>query len=597
MGFAGELATIGLAEVFQNLAFNKLTGTLSLEEGNKTAHVHFEAGVIRMVSMGANKPYDYAAIIGKSQVVPQKAFDAALKKRRRRTLKAALQAVAASFDEEAYDHVLASHVEEEVLLLFGWTHATFTFEERRADERLFDREQRDCTFGLDPQAVAMEAARRLDEWESISRHLGSEKEIFLPARGTENEEVTPQVALLIDLLDGVNDLGAVVEHMPQSKFEVMKCIADMVGSGQLVRATALHLRDLAVRASAAGEVNRATRHLEAALEREGGDLDIRRELVKLYEKSGHKNEAAREHKKLAFALTEMGDLDGALQAYERASVLVPHDTSSLEKIIEIHESRGEKEALIKAGRRLGEAFVAEALYDDALAVYKRLVKADEHSSALREALAEVYVKLKQPKKASAELMPMAERAYVRGAFNEALHHYRNIIRVDRGCDEAAERIDEIESGRIRLHRTMRRRQVVAASTGVVVALLLWQGGREWFGQQALHRIATASLGVEPQSEVDPSRINIMGRYATVCGDFPFTWAEARAEEALAILVLKELERLHGLVAVDPRSVEEDVRRIDAIRGFNPEVEQLWNDGRDRLLQILREQREATSAEG
>ena len=73
--------------------------------------------------------------------------------------------------------------------------------------------------------------------------------------------------------------------------------------------------------SASGEVNRALRHLEAALESEGGDLDIRRELVKLYEKSGHKNQAAREHKKLAFALTEMGDLDGALHAYERACQL------------------------------------------------------------------------------------------------------------------------------------------------------------------------------------------------------------------------------------------------------------------------------------
>ena len=156
MGFAGELATIGLAEVFQNIAFNKLTGTLLLEESNRAAHVHFEAGVIRMVSRGADQPYDYVAIVGKSQVIPQKAFEAALKKKRRRTLKAALQAVAASFDEDAYDQVIASHVEEEILLLFGWTHATFTFEERRADDQFFDREQRASTFGLDPQAVAME---------------------------------------------------------------------------------------------------------------------------------------------------------------------------------------------------------------------------------------------------------------------------------------------------------------------------------------------------------------------------------------------------------------------------------------------------------
>ena len=71
MGFAGELATIGLAEVFQNLAFNKLTGTLLLEESSRAAHVHFEAGVIRMVSRGADNPYDYAAIVGKTQVMQE----------------------------------------------------------------------------------------------------------------------------------------------------------------------------------------------------------------------------------------------------------------------------------------------------------------------------------------------------------------------------------------------------------------------------------------------------------------------------------------------------------------------------------------------
>ena len=106
-----------------------------------------------------------------------------------------------------------------------------------------------------------------------------------------------------------------------------------------------------------------------------------------------------------------------------------------------------------------------------------------------------------------------------------------------------------------------------------------------------------SLGAEPQSEVDPARIQIMGRYATVCDDFPFTWAGMRAEEALEILVLKELMRLHGLVAVDPRSVEEDVRRIVALRGLNPEVERLWSDGRDRILQTLREMRQASSVGG
>ena len=47
MGFAGELTTIGLSEVFQNVAFNRLTGVLTVSERDRRASVYLEDGTIR----------------------------------------------------------------------------------------------------------------------------------------------------------------------------------------------------------------------------------------------------------------------------------------------------------------------------------------------------------------------------------------------------------------------------------------------------------------------------------------------------------------------------------------------------------------------
>ncbi|MEE8105152.1 MAG: tetratricopeptide repeat protein, partial [Planctomycetota bacterium] len=415
------------------------------------------------------------------------------------------------------------------------------------------------------------------------------KEIFLPSHD-ESGETDPNLQDLFGLMDGVNDLGAVVEAMPASKFEVMKLVAGLVDCGRLVRATAPHLRDLAQRATATGEPARAIRHLEAALEREHGALDIRRDLAKLYEKTDRTDEAAREHKKIAFDLTASGETRMALEVYERASALAPSDTGTLQKIADIHEAGGDLESFRKAGRRLGETLVAQGLYEDALKVYKRLSKSDENNVALREALAEIHVKLNKPKNAAKEFLPLAERAYNRGDYSEALRQYRNVIRVDRSCVEAAERIDEIESGRIRQYAINRRRRLVAACVAVVAALALWQFLREALATEALQRASISAAIDQPRHTALPGGVFALERFARVRTDFPGTLAAGRAGEAVQMLVLSELDRMAGIAELDPAAVEANVRRIDNV-DLSGDTEALWVDGRDRLLSTVRKVRE------
>jgi len=584
MGFAGELTTIGLGEVFQNVAFNRLTGVLRVTERDHSAEVYIKEGRIRAFSHGHDKPLDYALIAERADSAPPEAIRVANRRRRRRTLRAMLAKSCDEFDAERYDAGVQAAIEEEVILLFNWKTASFTFEDGRADPSVFDKEQLECSIALDPQGISMEAARRMDEWEGISRQIASEREIFV-AINEPTDDLPEEATRILLLLDGTRDLRTVMEELSEARFHVMKTVAELVKNGWATRAAAEQLRDLARKAQASGDVHRAASYLESALEQEGGDLEARYDLARLYEKSGRKKEAAREQKRLAFAREELGNLDEALECYERAAVLVPFDTDTLEHILKIHDDRAQHSDFVKAGRRLAEVYAAQSLHEEARDVYRRLVERDGDNISLREALAATLVKLHEPQQAAAEILVLARRAWSSRKYADALHYYRSVVAVDRDCEEANERIVEIESGRVRQRKARHRRRFLIALAALFVSGAGWQTAREWHAQEALHRSALFATTSLAQSPADSSVVSALERYALVAHDYPYTRSATQAEEVLRALLLDQMQRVQIAAIVKPASARDLVERIDSL-AFPPSVRDEWNLMRDAALKAI-----------
>ncbi|MDH3591755.1 MAG: DUF4388 domain-containing protein, partial [Planctomycetota bacterium] len=394
MGLAGELTTIGLAEVFQNLSFNHLTGTLSLEEVDRKARLCFEGGKIRAIDV----KLDYVDVARRTGLAPDELLDKAKSAKRKRTLKAFL-AAAGALDEALYDQTIAAFVQEEILPLFGWRAASFSFEEGPIKPRVFGKEQLDCNISLDPMGVAMEAARRHDEWDTIENYVPADKEILVML-GWPAEDVGRNVEKTLTLLDGTRPVKQVVKEAPLSRYEALKTIASYVEAGWLVEATPERLRELALQSLSASKVNQAVRQLETALKIDAGDLETHRALVKLYERAGRKTDAAAVQVRLADTQAKRGDVEGALESFERARVLAPADLDVLERIFRLHESRGEAALAMRAGRRLAEALVGQELYEDAIPLYERLLAANERNVGLRESLARCCERLDDKERAA-----------------------------------------------------------------------------------------------------------------------------------------------------------------------------------------------------
>lgn len=591
MDLAGKLTTLGLAEVFQNLSFSHHTGTLTLKQNDKRAFLGFENGRIRATKL-EGKDIDYVDVARRAELATEEVLEKAAGSNRRRTLKAYLLGCGA-LDEARFDAGVADAATEQLLPLFGWKAASFQFEEGPLRERLFDKEQLGCAIDLDPMAVAMEAARRHDEWETIQEYVPTEKEILVHTGVRPDMELPAGTDRLLPLFDGTRTLASVVAESKLKEFNLFKAVAGLVGMGVLVPATADRVRELAAQARTAGKITLAAQRLEVALKLDPTDLATRAELVLLHERAGRMYDAARELVKTADMQVERGDLDGALESFERASVLAPQDLDILERILGLHEQRGDQPRALKVGRRLAEALVQQKMYEDALPLYERLLKSNEGNTALQEALAQVRLALKEPKKAATHLLAVADAAYGRNDFRAARRGYKQVLAADEKNARAKERLQEIDSGEAQARLDRRRRWRRLLAYGAVAAGLVYVGLREWYAQGALNMTHNATVTVFARDNSDPARADALKQYAEAARDYPYTHTATLARETAHSLLLAEIARIDGWltqatlaentskIGATLGRAENHLRRLDEIR-YEGETRALWDESRDRL---------------
>ena len=549
MGLAGELSTIGLAEVLQNLAFNSLSGTLTVSQGKEKAHVAFREG--RIVAAAVGGKIDYIDIARTSGVATEESLRQAATGKRRRTLKAFL-AASGGFDEAGFDAAVRHYVESLLIPLFGWKNGAFEFEEGKIRERTFDKEQMGCGIDLDPQGLAMEAARRLDEWQTLSAHVPRMRDILVRTDG-EFEPAGEAAETMLALIDGTRRTADVVAASPGTKHTVLGDIARLIEEGRVVVAEPADLKALAGRARVGGDFNLAARRLELALELDAGDIDARRELVKLHEKAERKTEAAHELMVLADLLAERGDMEGAREAQERASILAPGDLDVLERVFRFHEARGEKARALRAGQALAAALIAQEMHEDARPLYERLLEENPDSDPLREALAACLVQIGDTSRATQHLMMVAERAEESGDFAAARRAFRHVLTVDPECSEAKEHLERIDSGDALRARARRRLLKIAAAVVVVLAGAGWQGWREWRAQGALHAAATDVAVALAKDNGDRARVDAIDRYLAIARGHAFTRARGQARDTVAALVAREAKTIRDALALVPQA--------------------------------------------
>lgn len=387
MAIKGSLREASLADVLQLLALGQKTGCLTVTDRTNLGYIYFDRGRIVYASL-VNRLDRLGDILLKSgRISTQQLQDGiALQTRQRDSRLGEILVQQGAISRPDLEHFVRMQIEEAVYFLFTWTRGTFTFE---SDVRPVEQE---FTVSINPEALLLEGARRVDEWGLIEKKIPSMDLVFALHRDrleASEVQLTAEQQRLVPLLDGKRDVARVVEDSGLVEFDVGKALyglitagfAHRVGRTQAPRpavageARADEHRNLGVAFYRTGMVDEATREFRRVVDLRPADGSAYFHLGLIALRQGHWEAGAAYFSRaleylgpratvlanLALSLEKAGRYDEAENAYSEAAALAPRDARILTGwgIVAVH--RGEFEVAVGRLDQAREAAAEGAL--------------------------------------------------------------------------------------------------------------------------------------------------------------------------------------------------------------------------------------------
>jgi Flp pilus assembly protein TadD len=179
MAIRGNLSEASLPDVLQLLAMGNKTGTLSLNESGLTGTICFENGRIC-----------HAAVTGRGL-----------------------------------------GTDDAVFAMFKWNHGLFSFEPGVQPPDGAD------LVSVDPQALLLEGARRVDEWSLIEKRLPTFEVVFALDRQQllrNSITLSDEQQTLLPLIDGFRDVNALMRVSKLGEFDIGKALFGLLSGAFIV---------------------------------------------------------------------------------------------------------------------------------------------------------------------------------------------------------------------------------------------------------------------------------------------------------------------------------------------------------------------------
>ena len=174
MSLVGNLADLGLGEILQIVSLSRKSGILTLQSKGRQGVVVFRFGQVIRATSSTIKYYLGEELL-KRKVVDQECLNKALQVQQAGAYKERLGTILIqkfSIPAEKIESVVREQIERVVYSFFSWDEGNFEFELQDDVERIDDSKIDPLQFmleqGLNPQFLAMEGSRIIDE----KRHRG-----------------------------------------------------------------------------------------------------------------------------------------------------------------------------------------------------------------------------------------------------------------------------------------------------------------------------------------------------------------------------------------------------------------------------------------
>ncbi len=230
MALSGDLATMGLEDIFQWLAVGKKTGVLELKGSLHTKRVAFHEG--RITSIWSSDPREYLGqyLLAFNRITEEQLRDALATQEDEQKLLGRILINRQLVTEAEIRRIVQLKVEESIFDTFLWNVGSFEFHDGAASH------QRSMLLSLDVTGIVLEGARRLDDWKRIRKVIKGGDAVLsaISEAIAERLPLASEDADILARLDGFKRVDQLVLDMRMPEYKINKLLFDLHEKG-LVR--------------------------------------------------------------------------------------------------------------------------------------------------------------------------------------------------------------------------------------------------------------------------------------------------------------------------------------------------------------------------
>ena len=531
MTVSGDLATMNLSDLLQNIHTNGKSGTMTLVSEEGTAKVFFREGNIAMLTTDCRLPL--AEMLVASGHVTAKKLEAARKKQKgtRREVSEFLVSAKVISPKDLVA-VAEDCLSEDVANLIASAHGEFEFVEGQVPAKGFDGDEASLRLSLPVPGLIFEAAKRADHWTEIRKLLPTDALHFQVREGarlkddTEDPELAAQI---IKALDGSRSVKEVANLFPNRRFLTYKLISDFVRE-RIARPTgASDLLEFARRIEAV-DAARARKLVRRGLDSEPHNPELLTVEARLAEELQDSVGAAAAPKLLAHMHLEAGRTDVALVSLNAAKKLTPTDATLWERTLSLALTQGRRQDALQEGMHLVKLYRAPGLHNRAQEVLARLLQIEPDSHTLHVEFARSMVDCGQSQDAVKHLGKRGKTLIAKENYPAARSLYEEILHIEPGNEEATLSVEMIDKESYSKRRERKRRAIRIVLTIAGMMMLGTMIGIELIGRSAY---------IETRSLISRERMIEQGQYHEAIG----LLETVRLEHPFALTTLLDIPRM------------------------------------------------------
>lgn len=568
MALKGDLASVGLADVFQMLAHNQKVGLLSIHGRESWKALYFDR---RGVTLYYNEHTFLDRLL---DLLRRRNFVTAdlLDSLRRQCAGDPIATVESLLSgglvqESVFLDSFRAQMEEEIYDLFLWEKVHWEFLEGEKTVEGHEGVVNE-NFFFSADSLIMEAARRLDEWVFIRELVSGPTEIFETSSAFAATEVVgmdEEELGILDLVDGKRNVARITEIAQLTSFQVHKIMSVLAQKGFV---QVLHEEKLLRNANeciSGGRLEDGIRLLERAVQVGAGLPDAHKSAARAYETLDEYANAAWHYKSYSAFKIDTGEIDEAVENLEHVVKLLPTDLEAWERLLQgLMLQQTPRLDPHEVGKDLTDLYLELEEVERARDVLEDLLKARPADIELKKTLITVHTKAGDTKRVMDLYASIADDLVANKDPIGAVRYLQKILMIDRNRRDVSDRIKQLY---VLDEKSRSRRRSLA----LVFASILCFGtlGTIYYMYEKNVREEFAKLDAEPFL-VDQDFDGAIRMYETFLARYPLSFVDADVE--------REIDRVKGLA-----SVEESKRNAIALeraaiaRKRRTEYQKIWRE--------------------